>query len=157
MVDLVYVEQSLTEEEFRDFENRFNAKIPDSFRDHYMHNNGGLTDEVEMETGKWGLPVNGFLPIKYGTLTIEEIVEYYGNISPNNKKFGSWRKFEFIPFANDPGGNVIFVSLREIDYGSIYIYAEDGDSIAIISSSFELFRSRLYTGTGEYPVSFRCT
>lgn len=144
MVDLVHTEQSINESEFFDFERKFTRKIPDSFRRHYMFSNGGFPSETDVEAGKWGLPVNGFYSIKYGNMTIEKMVEYCEDITPGDEKFGPWKKFDFIPFAYDSGGNVIFMSLMDDDFGSIYLYAQDGENIFMISPSFEIFRSKLY-------------
>jgi hypothetical protein len=145
MPDLTYTETPLTDEDFTTFERLFRREIPLSFKSHYMVDNGGSPSEEDVEAGKWGLPVHGFVPIKYGNLTIEESIERIESIDPQDEKFGSWAKFTYVPFAYDAGGNTIFLSLRDTDYGSVYIYAFDGsNNIKRISPSFEEFRTRLY-------------
>jgi len=149
MPELADTEKRLTDEEFSSFERLFLRQLPLSFKTHYMSDNGGAPSEEDVEAGKWGLPVHGFIPIKYGRPTIEELVECIGMIDSEDDKFGSWAKFSYVPFAHDAGANIIFLSLKESDYGSVYItntlsHAPDGGIIYMISRSFEEFRARLY-------------
>ena len=144
MAELAHGEKALTDEEYRDFERIFRRQTPPSFKAHYMANNGGSPKEEEVESGQWGLPVHGFNPIKYGKLTIERLVEDIESIEPKDRRFGSWEKSSYVPFAYDEGGNTIFISLRDDDYGYVYIYAPDGRNIKNIAPSFEEFLARLY-------------
>lgn len=144
MGDMIYKEQLLTDNDLAFFESFFCKEIPLSFKNFYKKNNGGFLSEEDMEAGVWGLPVNGFYSIKYGEKTIEKMVNNYGDLIPCDDGNGGWKKFTFIPFSYDNGGNPIFVSLRESDYGCVYIYAPDGDNLFKISNSFEEFISRLY-------------
>src|SRR5215472_4727009 len=154
MPDLADTEKRLTEEEFSTFERLFPRRLPLSFKTHYMSDNGGAPDEEDVEAGKWGLPVHGFSPIKYGGLTIEELIERIERIAPKDDKFGSWAKFSYVPFAYDRADNIIFLSLKDSDYGSVYwtdtvSHAPDGGRIHMISSSFEEFRARLYQPSAD--------
>ena len=149
MPKLADTEKQLTDEEFSTFERLFRRQLPLSFKTHYVSDNGGAPYEEDVEAGKWGLPVHGFVPIKYGRLTIEELIERIGRIDPKDNRFGSWAKFFYVPFAHDAGANIIFLSLKDSDYGSVYwtdtvSHAPDGGSIYMISSSFDEFRARLY-------------
>jgi len=108
-----------------------------------MADNGGFPAEEDVESGQWGFQA-GFFPIKYGKLSIERLVEDIENIEPEDRRFGTWEKFSFVPFASQVGG-IIFISLRDDDYGHVYIYFQDGDNIFKIYPSFEEFRRRLYT------------
>jgi len=144
MAELGHTEKSLTDDDYKDFERTFRREIPLSFKAHYMAHNGGSPAEEDVESGQWGLPVHGFNPIKYGKLTIERLVEDIGNLDPGDTIFGPWDKLSYIPFAFDPGGNTIFLSLNDNDYGHVYIYAPDGSYLKRISLSFEEFRARLY-------------
>nr|WP_244947279.1 SMI1/KNR4 family protein [Cronobacter turicensis] len=44
-----------------------------------------------------------------------------------------------MPFAYDNGGNSFFLSLKESDYGRVYLYAQDGDALFEIADSFDDF------------------
>lgn len=150
MPKLADTEKRLTEEEFSTFERLFRRQLPLSFKSHYMADNGGAPYEEDVEAGKWGLPVHGFESIKYGKLTIEQLVEDIGSIAPEDDEFGCWAKFSYVPFAYDAGGNIIFLSLRDSDYGSVYWTdtlshgGPGGGSIYMISPSFEEFLTELY-------------
>jgi len=143
MAELVDTEQALTEEDYRNFEQLFAREIPPSFRAHYMSFNGGSPTEEDVEAGRWGLPVHGFNSIKYGTLPIERLIEDIGAIE---LEIGSWAPYSYVPFAYDAGGSTVFLSLRDSDYGCVYICAHDGSgSFKLVATSFEEFRERLYT------------
>jgi hypothetical protein len=144
MAELVDQDQPIVDAEFRQFEALFRRSLPDAFRLHYLRDNGGAPLEDDVEAGRWGLPVHGFNPIKYGTLTIETLVEDYGDITPGDDDVGMWAKSTFVPFAYDAGGHPIFMSLRDSDYGYIYLYDPDNGAIFLIECSFEMFRAQLY-------------
>ena len=144
MPEFTDTERPLTDEEFATFERLFHREIPLSFKRHYMADNGGAPSEEDVEAGKWGLPVHGFSPIKYGGLTIEEMVKRIKRVDPKDDEFGTWAEFSYVPFAYDCAGNTIFLSLRDSDYGSVYWFTFDGQCIQLIASSFEEFRARLY-------------
>ncbi|EPN30452.1 hypothetical protein A244_38575 [Pseudomonas syringae pv. actinidiae ICMP 18807] len=144
MATLINKEQQLTDIDIDSFEKLFVNKIPTSFKTHYKANNGGTPSESDMEKGLWGLPICGFYSIKYGKLKIENTITDIEFIDPEEKKYGTWAEYEFLPFAYDSGGNPIFLSLREEDYGHIYLYAPDGKNIFSISDDFEDFLKRLY-------------
>src|SRR5688572_8111980 len=144
MAELVDTEQALTDEDYRNFEQLFTRELPPSFRAHYMSFNGGSPAEEDVEAGRWSRQVD-FLPIKYGTLPIEKLIEDIGVIEPENDKFGSWAPYSYVPFGGHVGGT-LFLSLRDSDYGCVYIRFFDGsDGIFFVASSFEEFREKLYT------------
>jgi hypothetical protein len=112
-----------------------------------MSFNGGCPAEEDVEAGRWGLPVHGFAPIKYGDLTIEQLIEDIGVIEA--KEFGFWAPYSYVPFAYDEGSNPLFLSLRDGDYGCVYICALDGTgNIKRVAASFEEFLERLYRAEG---------
>ncbi|CAM3955557.1 SMI1 / KNR4 family protein [Vibrio aerogenes CECT 7868] len=143
MVELVHYEKKLTEDEYTEFEKLFSAKLPLSFKEHYIRINGGFLAEEDVENDLWGLPVGGFNPIKYGKVTIEQLVSDIESIE-NPDTGEEYQEGEYVPFAYDDGGHTIFISLKEGDYGHIYLYDCDGESFFQISEKFEKFISRLY-------------
>lgn len=144
MAELVDQEQPIIEAECRRFEALFCRGLPDAFRLHYLRDNGGAPLEEGVEADRWGLPVHGFNPIKYGSLTIETPVEDYGDITPSDGDVGTWAKSTCVPFAYDAGGHPIFMSLRESYYGYIYLHDPDNGAVFLIERSFEMFRAALY-------------
>ena len=144
MAELKNTQQRLTEREILEFETSLARKLPEAFRNHYIAFNGGAPAEEDVERGEWGLPVHGFNPIKHGRLTVERLINDLDVISPEESPYGSWVKLSFVPFAYDAGAHLIFLSLRNQDYESIYIYDPDGGAIKKIADSFEEFLSRLY-------------
>lgn len=147
MRDLVHTEHPLSEKEFDEFSQMFRRAIPDSFRRHYLHTNGGVPAEEEVESGKCGLPITGFIPIKYGRLPIEMLIKEIGNIVPDDSDIGPWQVYEYVPFASDQGGNSIFLSLLTKDYGKIYVWLQDGGNVFNILPSFDVFLEKLYNTT----------
>lgn len=123
MVELVDAEKHIDENEFIEFAKVFTEPLPDAFKDHYLKINGGYLGEEDVEADRWGIPIGGFIPIKYGQLTIEELITDIDTISPAESEYGPWHVKAFVPFAYDNGGNVVFMSLKERDYGCIYLYA----------------------------------
>jgi hypothetical protein len=76
---------------------------------------------------------------------MEQLIEDIGGIESEDDKFGSWPPRSYVPFAYDAGANILFLSLRDSDYGCIYICALDGSgSIKRVAASFEEFREGLY-------------
>lgn len=144
MPDLIHAEQALTETDLTTFEASLKRPLPEAFKRHYLASNGGEPSEADAEAGKWGLPVHGFNPLRYGRLTIEMLMEDYGTIAPPDSPYGRWTKPDFIPFAYDAGANPIFLSLRPEDYGCVYIYAPDGGAVKRIAGGFGEFLSRLF-------------
>lgn len=143
MVELVHAEKTLTEDEYAEFEKLFSAKLPLSLKDHYIRINGGFLAEEDVENDLWGLPVGGFNPIRYGKVTIEQLISDIETIK-NPDTGEEYHEGEYVPFAYDDGGHTIFISLKESDYGHIYLYDCDGESFFQISEGFEKFISRLY-------------
>src|SRR5262249_15954080 len=144
MPELTDKEKSFTGEEVTAFERVFHREIPLSFKKHYIAENSGDPSGEEVEGGKRGVPRHGFNSIQYRGITIEEMVKRIERIDPEDDKFGTWAEFSYVPFAYDQGGNTIFLSLRDSDYGSIYWFTFQGPSIQLIASSFEEFRAKLY-------------
>ncbi|EOI3548364.1 SMI1/KNR4 family protein [Cronobacter dublinensis] len=144
MAELVDAEKHIDENEFIEFAKVFTEPLPDSFKDHYLRINGGYLGEEDVEADRWGIPIGGFIPIKYGQLTIEELITDIDTISPAESEYGPWHAKAFVPFAYDNGGNVVFMSLKQRDYGCIYLYAQGGDDLFEVADSFDDFLDTLY-------------
>ncbi|WP_283010585.1 SMI1/KNR4 family protein [Cronobacter turicensis] len=144
MVELVDTERKISNIEWTEFAKRFPVPLPESFKAHYLRINGGYLAEEDVEADRWGIPEGGFNPIKYGALPVETLINDIFNISPADSEYGPWQENEFIPFAYDNGGNSFFLSLKESDYGRVYLYAQDGDALFEIADLFDDFIRALY-------------
>ena len=123
-------EQSITVEEFSEFESRFMSGLPASFKNHYLVGNGGFPD-AEFVNGESNIfSIDGFIPIKYGSLPIERLLREMQTSLP---------KESFVPFANDSGGNIFILLLNEKEYGAIYLITADTNEMVYVSRSFDDF------------------
>ncbi|PIT14509.1 SMI1/KNR4 family protein [Snodgrassella alvi] len=125
-------EKQLSFEELEEFSKYFDKEIPLSFINFYIKFNGGYPPE----NGEHNFfLLGGFNPIKYGDLTIEDI---YANLIDefSNLKY-------MIPFAYDEGGNCFLLSLKDKNYGEIYIWLMDEKELVLVSESFDCFINKL--------------
>ncbi|WP_265094011.1 SMI1/KNR4 family protein [Cronobacter malonaticus] len=44
---------------------------------------------------------------------------------------------DFVPFADDQGGNCFLISMRKKDYGKVYIWLMDEKELAFVIDSFD--------------------
>ncbi|HHC4899985.1 TPA: SMI1/KNR4 family protein [Escherichia albertii] len=125
-------EKKLTQDEFSDFEKYFGKKLPDSFKNFYLENNGGYLSENGQSSP---LLFSGFISIKYGKVPIEKIYQDLIDDFLDLK--------DMVPFADDEGGNCFLLSLRDKDYGQIYIWLMDEKELAFVCESFDSFINEL--------------
>ena len=143
MVELVYPEEEINISEYNEFERLFVRDLPLSFQKQYLRINGGMVGEEDLENGLWGLPIGGFESIKYGIVPIERLIEDLGEIVDHDEGL-VFKKWEYVPFAHDQGGNIIFVSLKGSSYDQVCIYAMDGSNIHFTKYNFGSFIDKLY-------------
>lgn len=125
-------EKKLTQDDFFEFEKYFGKKFPDGFRDFYLENNGGYLPESEHPAP---LLFSGFIPIKHGKVPIEKT---YQDLTDDFIELK-----DMVPFADDEGGNCFLLSLRDKDYGKIYIWLMDEKELTFVSESFDEFINEL--------------
>ena len=130
------VERPLNREAIREFEEWLGIKLPADFIEFYLANNGGNPPFYYVEGEEHVFALDGFFPIKYGSLTIEQLLKDYEkqDIAIKGR----------IPFASDPGGNVFCLSTSPTEKGSIYILPSesnpsDNDSYQYVCKSFAAF------------------
>lgn len=126
-------EKKITQDEFSEFEKKFSKIFPDSFREFYLENNGGYLPESVHPSP---LLFSGFNSIKYGKVSIEKI--YQDLIDDFNELK------DMVPFADDEGGDCFLLSLRDKDYGKIYIWLMDEKNLSFVSKSFDDFINELF-------------
>ncbi|WP_379934744.1 SMI1/KNR4 family protein [Enterobacter sichuanensis] len=95
-------ENKLTIYEIIDFNASFDGRLPMSFLNFYLKNNGGYPHNNE---GGNLFMLGGFNPIKYGSLPIEQL---YRDLI---ESFGELRNM--VPFAYDGGGE-LFSTISQI-------------------------------------------
>ncbi|SET59085.1 SMI1/KNR4 family protein [Thorsellia anophelis] len=143
MVELVFKQQKLTNREWEIFESLFDKNLPEEFKKHYLENNGGFSSEEDVEADKWGFDIS-FNSIKYGTSTIENLIDDINEYSLNDELLGTWTRSAFVPFASGPFGIIFFLSLRDEDYGYIYFFSLGENNMGKVCQTFEEFLNRLY-------------
>lgn len=120
-------EQSITAEEFSEFEARFMNGLPPSFKSHYLVNNGGFPDTEFVKGENHIFSIDGFIPIKYGSLPIERLLR---------EMPASLTKESFVPFANDAGGNIFILLLSGGGYGAVHLITADTSEMIYVCKSF---------------------
>ena len=97
-------ENQLSISELKVFEYENGVLLPEDFINHYLVNNGGFPAFNYINGENEIFTIDGFLPIKYGRLSIEKILS---DLKKQNILFESK-----LPFANDSGGNLFFLFLN---------------------------------------------
>ncbi|UVM50344.1 SMI1/KNR4 family protein [Pseudomonas sp. B21-015] len=124
-------ERALSVQELNEFQEKFNVELPTVFREFYLKHNGGDLSESSSEND---FLLGGFTPIKYGQASIETVYRDSDDV-PSLK--------QMIPFAYDHGGNSFLLSVKEADFGNIYLYLMDEEDLAFVCESFEEFLAEL--------------
>ena len=127
-------EKNLTSDDMKKFNEFFNNKVPESFQDFYLKNNGGYP--LNYEDGNIFM-LGGFTPVKYGKRPIEKV--YQDLIDA----FDQLR--DMLPFAYDYGGNAFLLSLKaDSSFGKIFVFLMDEKEIEFIADSFTEFLEELF-------------
>ncbi|ALB65086.1 hypothetical protein AFK67_00685 [Cronobacter dublinensis subsp. dublinensis LMG 23823] len=124
---IVASEIGLTQEDFVEVEKKFNWKFPRAFKEFYLHHNGG---ELADEYADNDFLLSGFIPFKYGSAPIERTYKDLVDDFPALK--------EFVPFADDQGGNCFLISMCKKDYGKVYLWLMDEKELAFVIDSFDM-------------------
>ncbi len=128
-------EKNLTLDDMKKFNEFYNNKLPESFQDFYLKNNGGFP--LNYEDGNI-FTLGGFTPVKYGKRPIEKV---YQDLV---EAFDQLR--DMLPFAYDYGGNAFLLSLKANNsFGKIFVFLMDEKEIEFISDSFTEFLEELFS------------
>ena len=108
----------LTKADIAETETKLGFSFPESFTRHYLEYNGGIPSKTYFYSEESGteIDIQIFAPIKYRysendqLKTVEEKYVFFKKISELMS--------EYLPFANDHGGNPICVNVRN---GKVYI------------------------------------
>lgn len=110
---------------------RFNAyfgnKLPPAMLAFYRSANGGYLRGEDEDTDPTG--VASLIAVGDGRTCIENLHRDYIQGFPHLA--------EYVPFAEDNFGNCYVLSLRDEDYGHIYLHLLEDDELMLIEDSFE--------------------
>ncbi|WP_334321179.1 SMI1/KNR4 family protein [Gilliamella apicola] len=121
-------QQKLTYQDIIEFNLLFDEKIPSYFLDFFHEFNGGNFPKVNDHNCEY---LSGFYSIKYGHSTITRM---YNELLIENPEL----QF-MLPFAYDHNLDSYLISLKEDDYGAIYLWSNEEQGIAHVSNSFDDF------------------
>lgn len=110
--------KELTRADIAEVESKLGLPFPESFTEHYLKYNGGKPSKTYFYSEESGteIDIQIFEPIKYRyseydqLKTVEEKYTYFKGISELMS--------EYLPFANDYGGNPLCVNVKT---GKVYI------------------------------------
>lgn len=108
----------ITLQEIAEIEAAINVNIPLAMRSLYQQFNGGYPNPYIFESGGGAIPIAEFLPLK--SANRESSVEVYRYFAFEEKLVPT----RLFPFANDAGGNYLFVDTATPD-GKVFILWHD--------------------------------
>lgn len=125
----------LIELDILNFENKNNYKLPLSYKDFLLKNNGGVPNENIFWNGVIEADVAYFYSLKYGNNNIESVMSNIHRDDALPKTF--------LPFASSGGGSMYAFSMEKTGYGEIYLFHFDGSDPFKLCESFEDFINNL--------------
>ena len=87
-----------------------------------------------VEGEKYIISFQGFFPMKYGDLTLE-------NLWRDMKK--SYNISDFLPFAFDNGSNIFFISFKKDSWHEILQITAETQDLFYVCKSFQIFLNSL--------------
>ena len=112
--------RSLTNDDLKQFESKFNVVMPEKIKKHYLKFNGGYPERSIFHLGGRDreYAVNYFFSIGCeGRKTIEKTL----SIIRDDSVFPSW----LVPLADEMGGDIFAYSTRAGEEGAIYYYSHE--------------------------------
>ncbi|NBB21356.1 hypothetical protein GVN20_18465 [Runella sp. CRIBMP] len=109
-----------SEEEIKAFEKRYDITLPEEYKKHLLEYNGGYPERGVMPKRKAGKSYDAF-----NTMLNYFLAIYDGKHNNLERTFNNVKERipkGFLPFANDPGGNLFCISCSIEDFGYIYIW-----------------------------------
>lgn len=121
----------ILEEDIASIEEQFNIKFPDTLRAFYKEYNGAKIKLCVFTVDNYEQEINSLVPLKYGTLPFEKIVEW-------DRRDGFIPE-SFIPFASDRGGDNYYIDLEN---GKVFLSRSDDieNPYYVCDSIEELFK-----------------
>ncbi|MCX7110054.1 MAG: SMI1/KNR4 family protein [Proteobacteria bacterium] len=150
----------LSEAEINIFEAKLGFRLPSQLRSYYLHWNGGLPCPVDIADDKsawvrlyWkkGAEASSVGP----ATSLQELFKI--DSTPDTDFLSSWDDFkhripqDFLCFANDPGGSLFLIGIKDYNLGKIFFWESsyqanigegetpNYDNIAFVANSFVEF------------------
>lgn len=120
--NFINTKRSLTNDDLKQFESKFNVVMPEKIKRHYLKYNGGYPERsiFHLEGSDREYAVNYFFSIGCNEgMTIEETWP----IIRDDTVFPSW----LVPLADEMGGDIFAYSTRADEEGAIYYYSHEFD------------------------------
>lgn len=131
------VEETITIDDIKYIEDKYNYKMPEDIKNHYLKYNGGQLEKC-MYTKSNGdeFIVSWFIPIKCedAGLSLDSVLDLR-----TDKILPAW----LIPFADEAGGDLYCYSLREKELGAIYYWSHETMRSIYITKSLEDFLNNM--------------
>ncbi|MDM5186393.1 SMI1/KNR4 family protein [Bacillus sp. DX4.1] len=150
MVKIVNLHKNLSLEEIEEFETEHQVSFTKKYKRFLMKWNGGYPEPSFFKVSdKQGVSVlNEFYGIGDIYSNLGDYIDIYEYRLPD----------DFVPIANDPGGNVICLGTKEPYYEKIYFWdheqePEDPDDMSnmyFLASDIDEFLNSLYEDDDEY-------
>ena len=136
MIKLNLSNEKINEEDLLSLESELNIKLPDSYKELMLENNGGVPLKNYFK-GEYGIA--SFHPIKIEPNDLKSVFESFKDLLPST----------LLAFADDMGGNSYCIDISEENNGKVYfIDWDEPDDPEFLANSFEEFLEGL-TDTKE--------
>lgn len=127
MIRLIGMSPRVDEATLQRFNALFDGRVPPAMLAFYRSANGGYLREEGEDADPTGVAF--LIPLGDDPMCIEGLYQGYIQGFPHLARY--------IPFADDSFGNCYLLSLRDEDYGSIYLHLLDEEELMLIEDSFE--------------------
>jgi cell wall assembly regulator SMI1 len=130
----------LDEDALEQCEKDLGVRMPDQFRSFLLKHNGGRPTPAcfDFRDSEGGSTIQWFHGISE---------DYNKSLLRKSRMFHERIPQGLLPIASDDGGNQICISVRETDYGKIYLWDHedpDPDNIIVVADTFDEFLAGLH-------------
>jgi hypothetical protein len=146
MINFKYQSLPISDSDLDAVENRFGFTLPTHLRMMYKHANGGRPVRDLFVLDGTIYVVDAVLPIKHSSSPLSTMEQSIQRLKRDRHILPD----DLAPFAVDPFGDYFCFSLRQSDYGAIYMFRMDRDGnqslpARLLSPSADDFFARLST------------
>ncbi|WGH74648.1 SMI1/KNR4 family protein [Tenacibaculum tangerinum] len=135
-------EKPITREELNLFIDTYNLKLPNSYIEFILKNNGGYSSESLFGSSiEEGVVIDSFFSIRPNLGDFSNNLGRLVNVKKileNNIKDKDL-PFDIYPFGDGGGGTFLCISMNNESLGKIYKYYWDGSGLQYVCDSFEEF------------------